>query len=132
MNMSDPQSRNNMIAKKLRELADLFHGVAHEVPDGDPVEKPAKGKKAAAPPADETPPVENDKTVTADHPKRAELQAVAKEYKEATSLEAAQKAMKLFGESSKLVPDDDLPGAIAHFKGLLKKLKAKASEDAEV
>lgn len=121
--MSDTD-RNNLIATKLRELADLFHGVAQGAgPETD--EKPKGKKKAAA--ADETPAEENDKVITPDHPQRAKLQAIAKEYKEKTDLATAQKAMLLFGDGSKNVPDSELAGAIKHFKNLLAKL-AEADE----
>lgn len=127
--MSDTD-RNNLIAAKFRELADLFQGVAQgagpstdpEAPAAEEKKKPGRPKAAPAPPPVETPPVEDDKTVTDDHPKRAELKTVAKEYASKTDLATAQKAMKLFGESSKLVPDCDLVGAIKYFRNLLAKL----------
>lgn len=125
--MSDTD-RNNEIAKKFRELADLFHGVAQGAGPDTEEETPKKGKKTKAPPADDTPPAEDDKVITPDHPKRAILQAVAKEYKEKTDLATAQKAMLLFGDGSKNVPDEDLAGAIKHFKNLL----AKLGDDGEV
>ncbi len=125
--MSDTQTRNNLIAAKLRELADLFHGSASEGVEETPAEKPAKKPKAKT--QTETP-AEDDTTVTADHPKRAALAALAKEYSqiEGVGVAAAQKAMKLFGESSKLVPDAQLAGAIQHFKDLKAKAAAPADE----
>lgn len=128
--MSDTD-RNNLIAAKLRELADLFHGVAQGAgPATTTEEKPAakRGRPAKQPEAEpEAPPAEDDKTVTADHPKRAELKAIAKQYATKTSVPEAQKAMKLYGESSAVVPDADLAGAIKHFKNLLDKLAKTAA-----
>lgn len=124
--MSDTD-RNNLIATKLRELADLFHGVAQGAgPATDEPKKKTK-KETPPPPADE-PATETDTLITPDHPKRAELQKAAKEYANLTSMADAQKAMKLFGESSKVVPDSELAGAIVHFKNLCKK-SAKVEEE---
>jgi hypothetical protein len=130
--MSDTD-RNNQIAAKLRELADLFHGVAQGA--GPAVEQPAANDpppaKRGRPAKQETPPPEEpaDTTtvVTADHPKRAELKRVANEYVAKTDRASAQKQMKLFGENSNLVPDAELAGAIKHFKNLLVNL-AKSAE----
>lgn len=125
--MSDTD-RNNLIAAKLRELADLFHGVAQGAGPETTKKGPGRPKKEETTPPAETQPEETDTTVTPDHPKRAELQKIAKEYASLTSMADAQKCMKLFGESSKLVPDDELAGAIVHFKNLVKKA-AKPAED---
>ena len=92
--------------------------------------RPAKTKTETV--ADDAPPIEKDKTVTADHPKRAELKTIAKAYSVLTSVPEAQKAMKLHGESSNLVPDADLDSAIVYFKNLVKKEEAaKAAKDDE-
>lgn len=144
-------SRNNQIAAKLRELADLFHGVADVAPlvvpgSSEPAQtteataadepkkrgRPAKADAAPAPTKSE--PVDNTTIVTADHPKRAELVTAAKAYAGLTSMGDAQKAMKLFGESSKVVPDCELQGAIQHFKNLSTKLTkpAPAAEDESI
>lgn len=140
-------SRNNQIAAKLRELADLFHGVADladlfhgssepaqttEATAADEPKKRGRPAKAdAAPAPTKSEPVDNTTIVTADHPKRAELVTAAKAYAGLTSMGDAQKAMKLFGESSKVVPDCELQGAIQHFKNLSTKLTkpAPAAED---
>ncbi len=127
--MSDTD-RNNLVAEKLRELADLFAGVAQGAGPVTDEKKPKAKKTPPAPPADDAPPAENDKTITPDHPKRLALQQVAKEYREKTNLAAAQKAMALFGDGSKNVSDEELLGAIAHFKNLLKQLPV--ADDGEV
>ncbi len=94
--------------------------------DAEPKRKPGRPPKAGK--GDDTP-AEDDKTITEDHPKRAELRKVANAYAEKTSREEAQKAMKLYGESSKVVPDEDLPQAIVHFKNLIAKLDKAGGDD---
>jgi hypothetical protein len=134
--MSDTD-RNNLIAAKLRELADLFHGVATgagPAPAAPPAEKRTPGRPAKTADLDDTPadapPVVDDKTVTADHPKRAELKRIAGEYSKLTDVPSAQKAVKLYGENTNLVPDAELVGAIAHIAGLIEvKSAKKASAD---
>jgi len=125
--MSDTD-RNNLIATKLRELADLFHGVAQGAGPEPTKKGPGRPKKDEAPPPADEPPAESDSTVTADHPKRTELQKLGKEFAALTSVAEAQKCMKLFGESSKLVPDAELAGAIVHFRNLIKKAQPAADE----
>ena len=123
-----------VIAQSLIILGTVFETLGKGKPAADaepaaegdaPKRKPGRPAKAAE---SETP-AEDDKTITEDHPKRAELRKVANAYADKTSREDAQKAMKLFGESSKVVPDDDLVGAIKHFKNLTEKL-GKAAADA--
>jgi len=133
------ESRNNQIAAKLRELADLFHGVADTAPlvvpgstepAADEPKKRGRPAKADAAPA-KTEPADTSAVVTAGHPKRAELVAAAKAYAALTSMGDAQKAMKLFGESSKVVPDAELAGAIQHFINLVKKANPPAPAPAD-
>jgi len=92
--------------------------------------RPAKDQSEAA--AGDKP-AESDTTITADHPKRAELKKVATEYAELTSKADAQSAMKLFGpDGSKSVPDSELAGAVKHFLNQIKKVseaKKKPAED---
>lgn len=140
--MNVPQHQIAVCANSRAELADelakwaeiiradglkpLANAAPAEPAKEEPAPKARKAKKAEeAPPTDV--PREDDKTVTANHPKRAELRAVAQEYRDATSMGEAQRAMKLYGESSSVVPDADLGEAIAHFKNLIKNLKAGAA-----
>jgi hypothetical protein len=126
-----------VIAQSLIILGTLFESLGKgkaadaEPADGDATPKRKPGRPAKGEAAAETP-AEDDKTITEDHPKRAELRKVANAYAEKTSREEAQKAMKLFGESSKMVPDDDLVGAIKHFKNLTDKLGKAAAEPEDI
>jgi hypothetical protein len=117
------------IAAQFKLLAQLAAAPAQ--PSAPAADEPKKRGRPAAKvetPAD-APPQEDDKTVTSDHPKRAELKAVAKEYAalDGVGREKAQTAMKLFAESSSLVPDADLAGAVVHFKNLIKQATKKAT-----
>lgn len=129
-NMSDTLTRNRLIAAKLLQLSDLFYSSASGGIEGTPAETPAEKLAKKPKKVQSETPAEDDTTATADHPKRAALAALAKEYSqiEGVGVAAAQKAMKLFGESSKLVPDAQLAGAIQHFKDLKAKAAALADE----
>jgi hypothetical protein len=129
-----------VLAQSLIIMGTLFEKLgkakaAAEPADDAPADDATPKRKAGRPPktdkpADETP-AEDDKTITEDHPKRAELRKIATQYAEKTSREDAQKCMKLFGESSKVVPDDDLAGAITYFKNALAKLGKPAKSETE-
>lgn len=130
----------NALALHFRALADLCESAALAKPapaaaqgaaapapaDEAPKAKrgrPAKADAAPAPAKDE--PTDTAGTVTADHPKRAELRTVAGEYAALPNVGRAKavEAMKLYGESSALVPDADLVDAIKHFRALAAKAK---------
>ncbi len=131
--MADLPSLFRDVQGKLSDLALLFASIAAH-PDfnsgaaGATAEttgrrgRPPGSKNKDAAPAD-APPVENDKECTADHPKRVELKKLGKQYSELTDVASAQKAMKLFGENSNMVPDAELAGACGHFAGLIKKIQ---------
>ena len=131
--MSDTD-RNNQIATKLRELADLFHGAADGAGPSTteaapaPVAKRGRPPKVAAaePEPTKSEPIDITVIITDDHPTRKALVEVAKAYAVLTSLGDAQKAMKLFGESSRVVLDADLTGALVHFKNLVARLPKAA------
>lgn len=108
-------------------LKPLANAAPAEPAKEEPAPKARKAKKVEEAPPTDTP-REDDKAVTPNHPKRAELRTIAQEYKEATSMTEAQRAMKLYGESSSTVPDADLGSAIGHFKNLIKNLSSKAAQ----
>jgi len=96
-------------------------------PAADPPKRgrPAKVETPASPvliPKDE--PKVDDTKVTAEHPDRAKLKAIAKDLIAATDKATAQSAVKLFGNSTNDIVDVQLAAACEHLSALLKKKQA--------
>ena len=128
------QADFNLIASKYREIADAFDRLGcappaavtttAPIPAAEPVKRgrPAKVEAPSSPVliAKDEPKVDDTK-VTADHPLRAELKAVAAKLISATDKPTAVAAIKLFGPNTNDMADVQLEAAIAHLTALLKK-----------